>query len=326
MAHLTERRPDLKQVNQILQFGNSSNGTVLRSELEGVLKVWKQNLSDLGTIKTRPGVEADDAVVMAQHDVLASRITALETLVQSDDATLDVFQEMVDFVKVNRTDIDSITSIANAGIAAVQANVDQNKLDSDAADAALAARATALEAFKALFDSAISIVQDGANWDTIIKHDLNVNGNIQSNGTQIFNSTTKELKNVASVDSGTDAVLSATGIAYTDALAAKHAVRYKKVLHSDSASAYFGSIIKTDMFVTKVTIKVNTAFDGNATLSIGDDNDLTLFGDLVAADMSSVGVYSLPVIMKLSADKQPKYTVSGSPTQGDLEIFLEVSA
>lgn len=326
MAHLTERRPDLKQVNQILQFGNSSNGTVLRSELEGVLKVWKQNLSDLGTIKTRPGVEADDAVVMAQHDVLASRITALETLVQSDDATLDVFQEMVDFVKVNRTDIDSITSIANAGIAAVQANVDQNKLDSDAADAALAARATALEAFKALFDSAISIVQDGANWDTIIKHDLNVNGNIQSNGTQIFNSTTKELKNVASVDSGTDAVLSATGIAYTDALAAKHAVRYKKVLHSDSASAYFGSIIKTDMFVTKVTIKVNTAFDGNATLSIGDDNDLTLFGDLVAADMSSVGVYSLPVIMKLSADKQPKYTISGSPTQGDLEIFLEVSA
>jgi len=326
MAHLTERRPDLKQVNQVLQLGNSSNGTVLRSELEGVLKVWKQNLTDLGTIKARAGVEADDVVIMEQYNELSAKIAQIEIVLASDDETLKKFQDMVDFVKNNRTDIDSITSIANAGIAAVQADVDQNEIDSDAADAALAARATALEAFKALFDSAISIVQDGANWDTIIKHDLNVNGNIQSNGTQIFNSTTKELKNVASVDSGTDAVLSATGIAYTDTLAAKHAMRYKKVLHSDSASAYFGSIVKADMFVTKVTIKVNTAFDGGATLSIGDDNDLTLFGDLVAADMGSVGVYSLPIIMKMTADKQPKYTVSGSPTQGDLEIFLEVSA
>ncbi|MCP4055160.1 MAG: hypothetical protein GY739_19385 [Mesoflavibacter sp.] len=326
MAHLTQRLPNLQQTDRLVKIGDSSNGTVLRSELEGVLKVWKQNLTDLGTIKTRPGVDADDAVVMAQHDALASRILSLETLMQSDDATLDVFQEMVDFVKNNRADIDSLTTTYTAGIAAVQADVDQNEIDSDAADAALAARATALEAFKALFDSAISVIQDGANWDTIIKHDLNINGNIQSNGTQIFNSTTKELKNVASVDSSTDAVLSATGIAYTDALAAKHSMRYKQVLHSASASAYFGSIVKADTFVTKVTIKVNTAFDGNATLSIGDDNDLTLFGDLNAANMSSVGVYSLPVIMKLSADKQPKYTISGSPTQGDLEIFLEVSA
>lgn len=324
--HLTERRPDLKQVNQLLQLGNSSNGTILRSELEGVLKVWKQDLATIGRIKSAEGVEGDDAVVMTQHDALASRITALETLVASDDATLDQFQEMVDFVKNNRADIDSLTTTYNAGIAAVQADVDQNEIDSDAADAALATRATALEAFEVLFKNAITVTQDGSNWDLYLDKDLYINNGALLVGNATIISAGRELKNIAGVDAGTDSVLSATSIAHTDSLAAKHAIRYKQVLHSNSASAYFGSIIKADMFVTEAVIKINTAFDNNATLSIGDDNDLTLFGDLTAADMSSVGVYSLPVIMKLSSDKQPKYTISGSPTQGDLEIFLKVSA
>ena len=326
MSHVPHILPDLVQTNDELQIGDDSLGTVLKSTSNGVMKLLLQDLVTAGRLKLAAGVDADDAVAMAQHTALDTRVTALETLLASDDLNLDEAQEWVDFMKNNATDIAALTTSLNTQIAAVQADVDQNEADADAAIAALDVRATDLEAFETLFKAGLTVLADGADWDVYVDKDLYLNGGALLIGNATMLSAGRELKNVAGVDAGTDAVLSATSIAHTDAIAAKHAVRYKKVLHSDSSAAYFGSEIKQDCFVTGITFKVNTAFDASATLSVGDDGDITLFGDLSAANMAQVGTYYLPTYMKMSADKQPKYTLSGSPTVGDVEIFLEVSA
>lgn len=325
MSHIPHILPDLVQTSDELQIGDDSLGTVLKSTSNGVMHVLLQDLVTYGKLKLAQGVDANDAVAMAQHTALDGRVAALETLLASDDLNLDEAQEWVDFMKNNATDITALTTSLNTQIAAVQADVDQNEVDSDAADAALDTRVVSLEAFETLIDSAVSVVNDNGKEDLIVEHDVNVQENWYANGTKVLNAA-RQLSNIVSVDSGTDTVLSATGIAHTDALAAKHAVRYKKVLHSDSSAAYFGSVVKQDCFITGITFKVNTGFDAGATLSVGDDGDITLFGDLNAANLSQVGTYHMPIYMKMSADKQPKYTVSGSPTAGDVEIFLEVSA
>lgn len=326
MAHIPQILPDLSQTSAQLQIGDDSVGTVIKSESDGVVKVFLQDLVTLGKVKLAAGVDPDDAVAMAQHDVLASRITSLETLVASDDVNLDEIQEIVDFIKANEADIAALTTSLSTQIAAVQADVDQNEADSDAAEAALATRATSLEAFETLFKAGLSVVADGVDWDVYVDKDLYINGGALLVGNATMLSAGRELKNVAGVDAGTDAVLSATSIAHTDELASKHAMRYKQVLHSSTSAAYFGAVVKQDTFVTSLKIKVNTPFDGGATLSVGHDGDITFFGDLNAANMAQAGIYEVAVAMKLSADRQPKYTLSGSPTQGDVEIFMQVSA
>lgn len=326
MSHVPQILPDLAQSSAQLQIGDDSVGTVIKSESNGVIKLLLQDLVTTARLKLAQGVDADDAVAMAQHSAVESRVTALETLLASDDLNLDEAQEWVDFMKNNATDIAALSTSLNASIAAVQADVDQNEIDSDAADLALQNRATALEAFETLFKAGLSVIADGSDWDVYIDKDLYLNGGALLVGNATIISAGRELKNIAAVDAGTDAVLSATSIAHTDALAAKHAMRYKQVLHSSSSAAYFGAVVKQDTYVTSLKFKVNTAFDGNATLSVGDDGDITLFGDLNAANMAQVGIYEVPVAMKMSADKQPKYTLGGSPTQGDVEIFMEVSA
>ena len=55
-----------------------------------------------GDGSTQGGIRIDNAA-------LATRLTALETLTGSSDANLDTLQEVVDFIKANRTTLDSIT-------------------------------------------------------------------------------------------------------------------------------------------------------------------------------------------------------------------------
>lgn len=322
MAHTPHILPDLSQTSDALQIGDDTVGTVVKSQSNGILKVLLQDLVTLGKVKIAVGVDPDDAVAVAQHAALEARVGALETLLASDDLNLNEAQEWVDFMKNNSTDIASLSSNLNATIAAVQADVNQNEADADAAVAGLDARVVVLETFESLIDSAISVVNDNGKEDLVVEHDINVQENWYSNGTKVLNAA-RTLSNIVAVDAGTDTVLSATGIAYTDSLELKQAMRYKEVLHSSSATAYFGALLKQDTYVTSLVVKVTTPFDNNTTLSLGHDTDVSYFGSLSAANMAQVGHYEIPIALKLGADIQAKYTLTGVPTQGALEIFLK---
>lgn len=323
MSHIPQYLPDLAQTSSQLQIGDDSVGTILKSTGNGLIKLLLQDLTTLGKLQLAAGVDPDDAVAMSQHSALATRVGALETLLTSDDLNLDEAQEWVDFMKNNATDIAALSTSLNSAIAAVQADVDQNETDSDAAEAALEARATTLEAFETLFKAGLTVTADGADWDVYVDKDLYLNNGALLVGNAQIITAGRELKNIASLDAATDTLVSATSIAYTDDHASKNNMRYKQVLFNSTSAAYFGSVIKQDTYVMSLKVKVNTPFDGNTTLSIGHDGDITFFGDLNAVNMGQAGIYELPIAMKMSADMQPKYTLSGSPTQGDLEIFLK---
>ena len=323
MSHIPQYLPDLAQTSDELQIGDDSVGTIVKSTSNGVIKLLLQDLTTLGKMQLAAGVDPDDAVAMSQHSALATRVGALETLLASDDLNLDEAQEWVDFMKNNATDIAALSTSLNASIAAVQADVDQNETDSDAAEAALDARATTLEAFETLFKAGLTVTADGADWDVYVDKDLYLNNGALLVGNAQVITAGRELKNIAALDAGTDTLVSATSIAYTDDYASKNNMRYKQVLFNSTSAAYFGSVIKQDTYVTSLKVKVNTPFDNNATLSIGHDGDITFFGDLNAANMGQAGIYEIPITMKINSDVQPKYTLSGTPTQGDVEIFLK---
>ena len=317
--------PDLTQTSSQLQIGDDSIGTVIKSTSNGVFKVLLQDLVTLGKVQLAAGVDAEDAVAMSQHSALVTRVGALETLLASDDLNLDEAQEWVDFMKNNSTDIAAISTNINNAIAAVQADVDQNETDSDTALGLLQNRATVLEAFETLFKAGLNVVADGSDWDVYVDKDLFLNGGALLVGNAQIITAGRELKNIAALDAGTDTLVSATAKAHADDIGAKSAVRYKEVLHNSTSAAYFGSIVKQDTFVTTLKVKVNTAFDNNATLSIGHDGDVSYFGSLDASNMAQVGLYEISIALKVGADIQPKYVLSGSPTQGELEIFLSPS-
>jgi hypothetical protein len=325
MAHERHAITTLGEVAHALSIGNKVEGTVLKSVSEGVLQVLLQDMATLGRIKIAQGVDPEDATAMADHTTLMARVAAIETILQADDATLDEIQEIINFVKNNAADITTLSTNLNAAIAAVQADVDQNEVDSDAAELALQNRATALEAFQASFDAAFSLVNDNGLLDVVVENDLNVNGNIQSNGTQIFNSTTKALKNVSALDAGTDAVVSATGKAYTDAHAAAVKVRHKSITHSDAGGAAFSTQIDSGLYVSVLQVRVTAGFDAGATLDIGHAGDAGHFGSLDAGQLGSVGTFEIPVYRLLTQDLQPRFTLSGAPTVGAVDFALIVA-
>ena len=326
MAHDRHVLPQLEEVAEHIQLGDDSIGTVLKSSALGVLQVLLQDMVTLGRLKLADGVDADDAVAMAQHTTLAARVTALETLLASDDLNLDEAQEWVDFMKNNATDITALTTSLNTQIAAVQADVDQNEADSDAADLALQNRATALEAFQADFNAAFTLVNDNGLLDTVVENDLIVNGNVMLKGTQVLNTATMGIKNIAAVDATSDATFSATGIAYTDAHAAKVKVRSKSIVHTDAGGAAFSTIISSGLYVSELQIRVVTGFDAGATLDIGHASDAGYFGSLTDVQLAQAGVYTIPVYKTMGADQQPRFTLSGAPTQGEAHVALTVMA
>lgn len=326
MAHVPHFLPDLVQVSDKVQFGDDTVGTVIESSSAGVLKAIMQDYVTLARVKLAAGVDADDAVAFSQHTALDARVGAIETLLTSDDVNLDEAQEWVDFMKQNSTDISALSTSLNAAVAAVQADVDQNEVDSDAAEAALDVRATALEAFETLFKNAITVTADGADWDIYLDKDLYINSGALLVGNATIISAGRELKNIAALDAGTDTVVSATGKAYTDVLAAKHAVRYKNIAHTDAGAAAFGTSVDSGLSVLRLYIRVNTAFDAGATLDIGHATDAGYFGSLSAANLAQAGVYEIAVARKMATTEQPRFTLSGSPSVGDCEVFLEVTA
>ena len=326
MAHDRHVLPQLEEVADHVQFGDDSVGTVLKSSALGVLQILLQDMVTLGRLKLADGVDADDAVAMAQHTALAARVTALETLLASDDLNLDEAQEWVDFMKNNATDIAALTTSINTQVAAVQADVDQNEADSDAADLALQNRATALEAFETLFKAGMNVLADGADWDVYFDKDIYLNSGAIFVGNATIISAGRELKNIAALDAGTDAVVSATGIAYTDAHAAKVKVRSKTILHTDAGAAAFSTQIDSGLYVSELQIRVTTGFDAGATLDIGHATDSGYFGSLTDVQLAQAGVYTIPVYRTMGADQQPRFTLSGAPTQGEVHVALTVMA
>lgn len=58
----------------------------------------------------------DKALSAAQGKVLKTEVDNINTLLQSDTGTLDSLQEIVDFIQLNRTDLDSLTVASIAGL------------------------------------------------------------------------------------------------------------------------------------------------------------------------------------------------------------------
>ena len=325
--HVKHAIPELSQVNDTLTLGNHVDGSVLQSQSEGLVKLLKQDLLTLGNLQLAEGVAAEDAVVMSQLAIVDSRVAALETLLASDDLSLDEAQEWVNFMKDNAADIASLSTSLNAAIAAVQADVDANEADSDAAEAALDSRAVTLEAFKNKIDSAIDVVFDGTEENTVIRHDVLVNQDWYANGIKVLNAARK-LQNIVSLDAATDAVVSATAIAHTDALEAKLKARDVTIYHNNVGASDFATMIPAGVTVERLAIKVITPFDGSATLSVGNATDAGFFKTIAgndAAILGQVGVNEFLLLEEISADMQPRFTLSGNPSVGEMYIMLTIA-
>jgi hypothetical protein len=65
-------------------------------------------------VEAKSFVDALEVEQIAQN----GKITSLETLITSSDTALDTLQEIVDFVKLNRTDLDALTITSIAGLRA----------------------------------------------------------------------------------------------------------------------------------------------------------------------------------------------------------------
>ena len=74
-----------------------------------------------------------------------TRISSLETLIASSDTALDTLQEIVDFVKLNRTDLDALTTASISGLDAALGVLTSGVSDNAAAIVVNAAAIAALE-------------------------------------------------------------------------------------------------------------------------------------------------------------------------------------
>lgn len=106
-------------------------------------------------------------------------------------------------------------------------------------------------------------------------------------------------------------------------------VRHVSITHADAGAATpFGTALADGSFVSRVVVKVTTAFDSNVgTLQIGDGTDADGFGSVSSSDLQSVGSVIIQhaafLNEALSESKQLKYTLGGSASAGACVISVQ---
>jgi hypothetical protein len=293
----------LNGVAESAQLG--ANGARITSNSSSELEVQNAAGDSKGHIKVAPATHADHAITKAQ----------LDAVIGGADGAFDTLKELQTALGDDANFASTVTNL----IAALQADVDQNEADSDAAELALQKRATALETFKALVESGLSFVDDNGNTDVVVDHDLNVNKNIMSNGTQIFNQATMQLKNIAAIDATTKATFA------VDA-AERYKIRHVVVSGAGgSAETSFGTALPANTQVVRIAIKVTQAFDAGSTLTIGHTGSPAALFTLATADMQNVDLYIDHLAELYASGGQLVYQVNGAST-GSAEVSVSVAA
>lgn len=96
---------------------------------------------------------------------------------------------------------------------------------------------------------------------------------------------------------------------------------YKLISYADWADTVIGSV-KKGLSTHNIIVKVNTSFNGGATLDIGDDDDNSNLLVNTEISLLQVGHYIINSNVNYDAIVNLKAYVSGTPTVGSLEIFI----
>jgi len=282
-----------------------ADGSRLVSTSHEEMKVENSACDALASLKVKAGTHADHAINKGQLDALVGGASgAFDTLAEIQAALGD--------------DANLAATLTNS-IAALQADVDQNEVDSDAAELALQNRATDLETHQALVESGLSFVDDNGNTDVVVDHDLNVNKNIMSNGTQIFNQATMMLKNIQAIDATTKATF---GVDAAERYKIRHVVASGA---AGSAETSFGTALPAGTQVVRIAVKVTAAFDAGSTLTIGHTGSPAALFTLATADMQNADLYIGHLASLYASGGQLVYQIN-SATTGSAEVSVSVAA
>lgn len=131
---------------------------------------------------------------------------------------------------------------------------------------------------------------------------------------------------------GLPAEPSATGAAskeYVDAQIASVAggglFVYTVALDDTSVSGNVYSSLPIGSVVHRAALRVATAFDGSATLTIGADPSTTDIEDGTGSDLTTTGVYVIDTYYIMAAATDVVWTMTGSPTTGAATLIVEYS-
>jgi hypothetical protein len=86
-----------------------------------------------------------------------------------------------------------------------------------------------------------------------------------------------------------------------------------------------GAVIPANTTVVKVTVNVTEAFNGSATLKIGDAGDDDRLMAIAEIDLTSTGVYVTECYYLYGSETQLIATLAGSPTAGECSITSVLS-
>ena len=352
--HTVQLLPDLQAIGTSVQLLNES---IISNVSDGVAKVTKAD-GTLGTIKARDAVASDEVATLSQLN------TAIADLVDGAPAVLDTLKELADSLgddpdiagtittligEVNQDVVDMNTALGileNASHMGVFTG--STIADNHSVRDALQALETAVE-LRAMKDNAILT---GTVEATLIKSTgahMRVGGStndffidlLDQEALQITLSGS-QVRYTATGGSGTHKFNGDVDIASLNGRVATedHAKmdngvdRVMTISHSDANGG-----VQTDwasshelpvgLKVLRVSIRVGTtAFDNGAVLKIGKSGTDDYFATIDANTLSIANaVTSDPVYLEIEgSDVLPTFTLSGSPSQGSVKVFIECSA
>lgn len=277
-------------------------------------------LSDLSIAinNTLTSTATDIPLSAAQGKVVGDRLTTLEALVTTDEASLATAQQWVDYMEANKASLDALGISAVAGL--------QAALD---AKAALAG---------ADFTGDISTTGD------VITSEVKSTGNLKlyatNNDLNIFlggdeayklEKDTGESNSVKSTIYGGNAAhklkmlhkLEINGVSVDDVLASHNnqAARSATVT-KDSTSANIGTATAAGSFVGEVFIDVTEAFTGSCTIDIKAAG--TTIKTVATSDLDTAGESAKFVVgKKYASSTQFSYTVNNAGSAGSAEVFFK---
>lgn len=277
-------------------------------------------LSDLSVAveNTLTSTETDVPLSAAQGKVLKGLIDTIDTLLTSDNTSLDTIQEIVDYIEANRSTLESLGISAVSGL--------QAALDAKAA----LAGADFTGDISTTGDVITGEVKSNANLKLFAtNNDLNIF--LGGDEALKFEKDTGESNSVKSTIYGGNVAhklkmlhkLEINGVSVDDVIAShNNQVVRSATITKDSTSANIGSATAANSFIGEMFLNVTEAFDGSCTIDIkagGTTIKTIANSDLDAADEQIKFI----VGKEYSSSTQFSYTVNNAGTTGSVEVFFK---
>ena len=345
--------PDLAGIGSSVQLTDES---IIENVSDGVIKVTKDD-GTLGTVKARDAVANDELTTLSQVN------TKISDLVDGAPAILDTLKEIADslgddpdiagtittLVAELNTDVtDIVTAIGIAENSAHLGTFTGSIIaDNSTAKVALQALETATE-LRAMKNNAVLTGTVEATYIKSTGSHQRVGGSTNDFFIDLLSVEAlqltlsgSEMRYTAKGGTGTHKfngdvdIASLNGRTVTDdhAKMDNSVTRVRTIAHGDANSGNqtdwaTATTLPVGIKVLRVSIRVTEAFNNSATLKIGKSGDDDYFATFNATTMATVNAVTHDEVYVVVAGSAvlPTFTLSGSPSAGSVDVFIEVAA